>query len=542
MQHPTYTSEFHHEFEAETSHLLRRRFLWFTGVMAALTIGVLVLMALRPPRGAETLPPAVQSAPDEARQPLEPPSPSAERADPPQDGPPRRPGPGRIVREIARDLSASPPTQYDVVITALRALNFLAFFFIAARVRLRDVTVLRLTFTALVLDGVLLITARFFDATGGLGIAAVTLTHLLACCFLPWTPRQALAPILPLLVLDAAIIAILPEYWWAKVTAILISPLFALPGTLICWARHTRRLASFKVRFLESRLGSLRQELLAARRIHEALFPSPEARGFIRFNYRYTPMRLIGGDYLHTRFDPAPPADQSHPFNMLLLDVTGHGIPAAITVNRLYGELERLYAEEPDIRPGAIVRGLNRYIYLTLSDHALFVTALAVRIDPAAGTLEYCNAGHPPAFVRGPDGTLDQLDSTTCVLGVFKDSEFDPASHKRPLGPGDVLIAYTDGAMETKNALGRMLGVDGIRKALLSTPMGKSYAEHLMAAVDGWRHGPVADDTLIVEVFRELVSQSVASKPPSIAGRPSGIFGIRTAPAPTSHAATGAHR
>lgn len=552
IPHATFTSEFHQEFSAHTIALLRRRFLWFTGVMAALALAVLLMMALRPARGGEVLapprggqpqvlpapaaPPAaapITDAPPDAAQPSGPSGPTAD--DTPR---PKRPPPGsRLVREITRELTPAAPTPWDVIITSLRFVSFFVMFMVAARVRLRDATVQRLTYATLMIDGVLLIGARLLDATGGIGIAAVTLTHLLACCFLPWTPRQAMLAMAPLLALDAAVVSLLPETIWWKVFSIVFSPLLAVPGTLICWARHTRRLASYKVRFLESRLGSLRQELVAARKVHEALFPRPEARGYIRFDYRYVPMRLIGGDYLHARFMPPVADDHAHPFNLVLLDVTGHGIPAALTVNRLYGELERLHAEDPGIGPGELLRKLNRYIYLTLSNHALFVTALAMRIDPVGNTVEFANAGHPPAFILGADGSLDQLDSTTCVLGVFKDSEFDAAPQSRRFGPGDALIAYTDGAMETKNAAGRMLGVDGMRRALLSARPDQSLAAALMQAVDAWRHGAVADDTLIVEVFRDLTPQFAVRGPASVIARQSGIFTVQSAaPKPTDAA------
>src|SRR5207253_7984992 len=139
---------------------------------------------------------------------------------------------------------------------------------------------------------------------------------------------------------------------------------------------------------------------------HEALFPAPIAHGPLRFEYRYQPMLQIGGDYLYSRFSPST-GGAAPAFNLLLMDVTGHGIAAALTVNRLYGEVERLFAEDPHAGPGEVLSALNRYVHLTLATHSVYVTALCLRIDQHSGTLEYASGGHPPAFLCAVNGTID---------------------------------------------------------------------------------------------------------------------------------------
>ena len=64
-----------------------------------------------------------------------------------------------------------------------------------------------------------------------------------------------------------------------------------------------------------------------------AQFPAEYDDGFVRFEYRYTPMRELGGDFVHLH------VAASGIVHVVLLDVTGHGLAAALTVNRLYGEL-----------------------------------------------------------------------------------------------------------------------------------------------------------------------------------------------------------
>ncbi len=331
-------------------------------------------------------------------------------------------------------------------------------------------------------------------------------SHLLASLMLPWDPRQAIRPMVPLLILNAATILAFTG-WPVSVRFIMltVSALSAVPGSAACILRHSRRTERFKLRFLQNRYGQIRRELTDARRIHESLFPKPHNRGPVRFDYRYEPMRQIGGDYLYAKFSPVQPG-AAQALNALLIDVTGHGIAAALTVNRLYGEVERVFAEDPHASPGDVLRALNRYVHLTLANHSIYATALCLRIDPTLGKLEYASGGHPPAFLRAVDGTIDQLPSTSFVLGAVGNDLFDPGQEMRRFGPGDTLVAYTDGAIEARNENGRMLGVAGLERILASAPpaFDGGWASVIVSAVEAHRLGPATDDTLVVEIVRML--------------------------------------
>jgi serine phosphatase RsbU (regulator of sigma subunit) len=311
---------------------------------------------------------------------------------------------------------------------------------------------------------------------------------------------------------------------------LLLSPLLLAPGTMVAWLKHSRRIEQYKLKILARRYGEFRRELLDARKIHEAMFPKPITDGAVRFWYEYEPMRAIGGDFV---FASMPPEHKGRRMSVVLMDVTGHGIAAALTVNRLSGELERVFGENPDVSPGEVLRLLNRYIHLTLARHSVYATALCLKIDCDANTVEYSSGGHPPAFLRGIDGTLHELESTTFVLGVCHHDDFDPAQQSLRYGPGDVIIAYTDGAMEARNEQGRMLGVKGMRSCLASTqsnvallarhslsrrPMEDTcgvWARALLQAVDAYRSGPPDDDTLVVEISRPIGGGIHAAAPPA---------------------------
>lgn len=351
---------------------------------------------------------------------------------------------------------------------------------------------------------------------GSVGVWTIFASHFFACVFLPWTARESLRPLLPLIGLNAIITsiyaasALVSGGWsWAIFGAALGlmagSMLIPLPGMLVCMWRHGRFRKRFTFNTLRGRYTELRAELTSARTIHEALFPKPCLHGPVRFSYVYEPMRQIGGDYLYACFTPGR-ASGAVVLNVVVIDVTGHGIPAALTVNRLHGELERIFAEDPGIGPGQVLSLLNRYVHLTLATHSVYVTALCFRVDALAGTLEYSSGGHPPAFLRAVDGTIEQLDSTTFVLGACAAADFKAEPRSLRFMPGDVLIAYTDGATEARDARGRFLGIKGIQR-LVATGRPDPHAGWsgaILRAVNQHRQGPAADDTLVIEIVRPL--------------------------------------
>lgn len=376
----------------------------------------------------------------------------------------------------------------------------------------------RFTQRYLVFRGLMDVVATTFVVSTPAGFPwAIMLYHVLACIFLPWSPAQALKPIGPVLVINAIAILLLRESQpWVKAILMVLSLFAAAPGLGIVAIKQSRRMELFRLQMLQARYGQMRQELVDARRIHEALFPSPIQDGPVRLDYRYEPMRQIGGDYLYARFAPCEREGDGAvgAFNVLLLDVTGHGIAAALTVNRLYGEVERLFAERPNAGPGEVLSALNHYVHLTLANHSIYATALCLRFDYERGVLEYASGGHPPAYVCSSAGTIESLDSTALVLGACAGRDFDPCVQERRFERGDTLLAYTDGAIEARSEHGKMLGVQGLLRALSSCSKvhaSGGLAAAILQVVESHRCGPPEDDTLVVEVHFPAKSDTAMS-------------------------------
>jgi sigma-B regulation protein RsbU (phosphoserine phosphatase) len=211
-------------------------------------------------------------------------------------------------------------------------------------------------------------------------------------------------------------------------------------------------------------------------------------------------MRQIGGDILYVH-----PPDQSGAdrVSVVLIDVNGHGFGAALMANRVIGEVQRLFAEDPDAAPHQILAALNRYVRLTLARDSVFATALCLRADATAGTLEYANGGHPPAFLRRADGSVTRLDPETYLLGVHDGDDYCPDCRRCPFDPGDALLAYTDGATEARDPAGQMLTIAGLTHLFnqLDSPPDR-WPATLLNQVLTHRRAPAQDDTMMVSLYR----------------------------------------
>lgn len=335
--------------------------------------------------------------------------------------------------------------------------------------------------------------ARMYMALGAFPIAW---SHFFASVFLNWSPGQSLLP-LAVLYPIWLVLAVVFSGWLATSSSAGGAILIGLMSYGVTAYKSGRLKGKLEKRYLQQRVQRVIRDLVDARKIHESYFPEPLGDGPIRLAYSYEPMRQVGGDFLHSH------TDRNGTLHVTLLDVTGHGLAAALTVNRIDGELARLYAENPDTTPDEAIKLLNRYMHLTMARHSIYATGMCLSLTRDGG-LRWTNAGHPPAFIRRVDATIEQLDSTTFMLGVCPDESFDPAAQDMQLNPGDVLVLYTDGACEARDDRGRQLGIDGFRQAIESwSPGGTEELVHFLPdVIREYREGPAVDDVLITTLTR----------------------------------------
>ena len=361
--------------------------------------------------------------------------------------------------------------------------------------------VLKATNTLIIILGILdllLATAMRWDSPGEAPGALYPLLflHFSACLFMPWTPSESIRPLIPLLLLWAIVEACIggPSAPTQTFVFICASPLILFPGLAISWIRLRRSSSKFRTELFKQGFTKMRSEFAQARSIHESIFPAAISEDTFEFDFFFKPMRYMGGDFIHVSRTP------ENRLRVLLLDVTGHGLAAAMTVTRLYGETERILAENPSISPVSFMNTLNRYVHLTLANHSTYATGLVAEIDLQTGELRYANAGHPPAFILKNGGDSTPIPGAGILLGAVDSDEFTCTEHHLTMESGSHLMMYTDGAFETRVSGGEILGLDRFEELLQRNPPPKSWAKYLGSAVTGFGPEHLEDDIIIATV------------------------------------------
>jgi sigma-B regulation protein RsbU (phosphoserine phosphatase) len=183
------------------------------------------------------------------------------------------------------------------------------------------------------------------------------------------------------------------------------------------------------------------------------------------------PARGVGGDY----YDYFPV--DAHTTQVIVADVAGKGVSAALLMSATAAAM-RLEANHDRNLLGQVER-LNSGI-LSVSDADRFVTLLVAEIDAQKRTLRYVNCGHNPALLfRAETSALSLLSSSCPPIGLSPDEICELAS--ADLGPGDVVVFYTDGVTEAENRLGEEFGMERLSATVRS---GSSLsAEDLMSNI-----------------------------------------------------------
>jgi serine phosphatase RsbU (regulator of sigma subunit) len=261
-----------------------------------------------------------------------------------------------------------------------------------------------------------------------------------------------------------------------------------------------------------------------AREVQRGFLPRelPAVAGY-EFYSHYSPALTVGGDFYD--FVPLPGGRMG----IVLGDVAGKGVPAALLVAKLSSEVRFSLLSEPD--PARAVILLNRQMGEALQD--LFVTMVVMVLDPSAHRMTVVNAGHTsPKVYRGADRTLSEvigLDPTGVPLGV--DRKYKYGAVVVALEPGDTVTAYTDGVTDAMSPAGKTFGSRALEKHLMP-PEGhgpdaarpKRVGEALMNAVRKHAGGrPQSDDIALVcfgrwepssESNTTLNGQGAGSSPP----------------------------
>jgi phosphoserine phosphatase RsbU/P len=213
-------------------------------------------------------------------------------------------------------------------------------------------------------------------------------------------------------------------------------------------------------RALAERLESERraaQELEIAKQVQARLFPQSQPPSkTLEYAGLCIQARKVGGDYydfLNLGSDR---------LGFVIGDISGKGIAAALLMANLQANLRSQCAIALD-QPQRLLCSVNQLFCDNTPDGA-FATLFFAEYDDTACRLRYANCGHLPALLLRSDSSVERLDATATVLGIFKD--WDCEIGECQLRPGDTLAFYTDGITESFNGASEQFGEERLVEAL----------------------------------------------------------------------------
>jgi serine phosphatase RsbU (regulator of sigma subunit) len=184
---------------------------------------------------------------------------------------------------------------------------------------------------------------------------------------------------------------------------------------------------------------------------------------------------------------------------LALGDVCGKGVAAGMWTPCLVGLVRAHSAASSE--PQVIVTGVNHEFCRML---APLTSLLVMRLDPATGRLDYCSAGHPPTLLLRADGQLEWLSVGGMLLGMAPDASF--TTGRVELRGGDVLLAYSDGVLESRNSADEEFGHERLEAQLRLAQTGSADAVlfSVLGAVQDFAapHALIDDTSLVVVRYR----------------------------------------
>jgi sigma-B regulation protein RsbU (phosphoserine phosphatase) len=150
----------------------------------------------------------------------------------------------------------------------------------------------------------------------------------------------------------------------------------------------------------------------------------------------------------------------------------------------------------------------NNYIARLHGRTNMFATVFMAVLDPVYGRFDYLNAGHEPALVVAPDGTVQELRPTGPALGLMPDVPF--TAKGGTLEPGHSLFVFTDGLVEARSPGGEGFGSERVREMLREVTRGKGadsatgFVQGVVESLKGFtRQAEPHDDLTMLVAMRE---------------------------------------
>lgn len=244
---------------------------------------------------------------------------------------------------------------------------------------------------------------------------------------------------------------------------------------------------------LEMRQKSMEHEIHLAARLQQTLVPKSltTKRADIAVTYRLA--GALSGDYARFYFQ------DKDTLIFFIGDVTGHGVPAALLVNRLHVEFLDLVQEETS--PGRILMRLNEFILKDFEGTSMYLSAVCGALDFKRKRMIYSNHGHPPQYLVRKRSEISRLEPQASLLGVNPGNGL-LYEKEIPVNRGDFILLFTDGVLELRNTTGQMFGKERAEGFLIRhgdmTP--SDFNTLLIQELESFSGHQFKDDVLLLSI------------------------------------------
>ncbi len=206
------------------------------------------------------------------------------------------------------------------------------------------------------------------------------------------------------------------------------------------------------------RQQALERDLELAHKVQRGLLPAapPQLSGYYFFDF-YEPANQVGGDYYDYVELPG------NRLAVVVGDVSGKGVAAALVMAKLSGEVRYCLASEQD--PAAAINRINAS-FSRSGWQDRFVTFVLALLDADRHEITLVNAGHMAPLLRHGAGKVEPIGAEETGLPLGVDADFKYQKYTRELAPGDFLALFTDGISEAMNTSGELYGLDRLRTQL----------------------------------------------------------------------------
>ncbi|MFQ5824231.1 MAG: SpoIIE family protein phosphatase [bacterium] len=244
---------------------------------------------------------------------------------------------------------------------------------------------------------------------------------------------------------------------------------------------------------IESHQEMIAKDLKLAEQVQKSLVPQSIMLPNFEAKVEYMPMIGLGGDFGDLYYDG------KENVYLTLVDVTGHGITAALLVNRICSEIRKLVREHRE--PRSILYSVNNFIFHAFEGMGMFLTMFSGVVNLRKGSFIYSGSAHPAVILwRSKNNKFEKLESQNVIIGYDKRTRNRFKQDITLVEPEDKIIMYTDGIIEVEDTHGKQLGINGFINFFRSIAYlsADEIIKSVIKGVEDYSPQPIKDDVYLI--------------------------------------------